>query len=289
MTLVDKYFSMGDLILPIVTLSFVMAVLYKPKRSDAGYKRFLYFHFFTFAVVSEVAVAIGALQIATNDDWVMALFLRIPCWWLAFWLGLRLRASAAKLPPQELSDFLCQTVLVKGTSAMGTMLFFSFETVSCFISQDSLSNGQCSNTSYAAMFLSLYLAILTILSILSKSVPKSVQRETAVELASIASLKGLKWWQHLQGGFMTTTAIASLYLLSFLGVEGDENSTVWIVGMIGLLTITFASLIQLTILVRTRNEQQSNPTTVELPTKQRSSRGFSAGDVEENAFALTLI
>lgn len=35
-TLEDKYWLMASLILPIVGLSFVMAVVYKPKRTDVG-------------------------------------------------------------------------------------------------------------------------------------------------------------------------------------------------------------------------------------------------------------
>ena len=121
-TLKFEYLRICDIILPSVVLALVMAVSYKPKRTDASYKRFLHFHFFTFSFVSEFAVAAGDLQIA-SIDWVFAL-LRIPIWCLVFWLGLKLRESASKLPPQELSDFLCQTVLVKGTAAMGPMLFF---------------------------------------------------------------------------------------------------------------------------------------------------------------------
>ena len=135
----------------------------------------------------------------------------------------------------------------------------------------------------------MYLAMLTGLSIVSKSVPKSVQREMAWELSSIASLKGLKWWQQIQGGFTTITAIASLYLLSVLGVEGNENSMVFIIGAIGVMSIIFAFLVNATMLVRTRNEHQRNTTTVELPPTQRSARGFSASDVEENALALALV
>ena len=122
-TLEDKYESMGNLILPIVGLSWVMAVFYKPKRTDASYKRFLYFHFFTFAVVCEVSYAVSNFRLGFPFHGWFAIF-RIPIWCLTFWLGLKLRESAAKLPPQELSDFLCQTVLVKGTAAMGPMLFF---------------------------------------------------------------------------------------------------------------------------------------------------------------------
>ncbi|GMH98819.1 hypothetical protein TrST_g13130 [Triparma strigata] len=285
-TLEDKYWLMAHLILPIVLLSFVMAVMYKPKRTDACYERFLYFHFFTFAVVSDVGVAIGNFRSGLTSKGFLTIA-RINLWCLAFWLGLKLRASAAKLPPQELSNFLCQTVLVKGTTAMGTMLFFSFETVSCFISQNSLSNGQCKNTSYAAMFLSLYLVLLTMLSMVNKTVPKSVQIETAWELSSIASLKGLKWWQQIQGGLVTITAIVSLYLLSVLGVEGKEN-IVWIVGAIGLVSRGIACLVNATMLVRISKEHERNTTAVESP-KQRSARRFSANDIEENAIALALV
>ena len=61
------------------------------------------------------------------------------------------------------------------------MVFFGFEAVACYISQDSLDNGECWNTSFAAMFLSAYLAVFTMLTIVNKSVPRSVQRETVPE------------------------------------------------------------------------------------------------------------
>ena len=197
--------------------------------------------------------------------------------------------AASKLPPQGLSDFLCQTVLVKGTAAMSTMLFFSFETVSCFISQNSLDNGQCSNTSTAAMYLSVYLAIITTLSIANKAVSKNVQRESAWELSMIASLKGLKWWQPLQGGFVMVTALVSLYFLSILGVEGDKNSsTIFIVGGLGGASLVTALIIGMTMLVRNGNVPQDGKD-VELFNNQRSVRGFSAGDVEENTLALAMV
>ena len=287
-TMEDKFESMADVISPIAALSFVMAVMYKPRRRDAGYKRFLYFHFFPSAIVSEIGGAVGNFRTGQPFKGWFALF-RILLYCLAFWLGLKLRESAAKLPPQELSDFLCQSVLVKGTSAMGTMLFFSSETVSCFISQDSLDNGQCINTSLAAVFLSGYLTIFTTLSIFSKTVPKSIQRDTAWELSSIASLKGLKWWQQIQGGLMTVTAIVSLYLLSVLGVEGDKSILVSVVEAIGQLSILVAVCINATMLIRTRNEHQRNSASTDLPPTQRSARGFSASDIEENAIALTLV
>ncbi|GMH74943.1 hypothetical protein TL16_g06603 [Triparma laevis f. inornata] len=150
------------------------------------------------------------------------------CEYLVFRQALKLRESIAKLPPQELSEYLCQTVLVKGVAAIGTMVFFSFETAAYLISQDSLDNGKCANTSLAAVYLSAYLALIAML-IENKSAPKIVQRETALELSSIATLKGLNWWQQPQGRLVTITMLAALYLLSELGVEGEENTMIFIV------------------------------------------------------------
>mmetsp|Transcript_14217 Transcript_14217/g.26095 ORF Transcript_14217/g.26095 Transcript_14217/m.26095 type:complete len:169 (+) Transcript_14217:3-509(+) len=163
------------------------------------------------------------------------------------------------------------------------MLFFSFEAVSCFISQNSLGDGQCVNTSRAAMYLSGYLAVLTTSSIASNSVPKSVQRDTAWELSSIASLKGLTWWQRIQGGLVTITAIASLNLLSNLGVEGEENIIVLIVGGTGAVSMFFAIIIHFIVLVRTKNEHQRK-LNIEMVNNQRSVRGISSGDIQEGMF-----
>ena len=140
-----------------------------------------------------------------------------------------------------------------------------------------------SNTSNAAMFLSAYIAVLTSLSIVSKTVPKSVQSETAVELSSIASLKGIKWWQQIQGTLFTIAAMPTFYLLSVLGVEGEEDSMLMIVGAIGGVSIGFAALINMAMLVRTRNEHQRK-LNIEMVQNQRSVRGISSGDIQEGMF-----
>lgn len=144
-------------------------------------------------------------------------------------------------------------MLVKGVAAMGPMLFFSFETVSCFISQDYLDNGQCANTSRAAMCLSIYLVILTIMSFFNKSASKSVQRQIVWEKSAMATLK-LKGWQRLQEGLMTISAVASVFLLSALGVEGDENLTVFRIGVLRAVSLSFAALIGAFMLIRIKKE-----------------------------------
>jgi len=287
-TLEEKYWLLGYVILANAGLSFVMTMFYKPKRTDTGYKLFLYFHFFSFAIVGETGNAVGCFRMGLIYNGLLVL-LRIPLWCLAFWLGLKLRSSAGKLPPQELSDFLCQTVLVKGTAAIGPMLFFSFEAVSCFIGEGTFSNGQCNNTSNAAMCLSTILAVLTGLSITNKSVPKSVRRGTAWELSAIASLKGLKWWQQLQGGLMTITMVSSLYLLSVLGIKGDERDAVWIVGGVGMTAVVLTAIIGTFLLVRTQRDLQHNNALEAKLEEQRSKRAFSASDVDEGAVIFAVV
>lgn len=84
--------------------------------------------------------------------------------------------------------------IVKGSAAIGPMLFFAFEVISCFIDHNLIDNRQCRNTNSAALYLSAYLGFLTAISLAYKTVPMSVQRVMAWELSSIATLE-LKWWQ----------------------------------------------------------------------------------------------
>ena len=86
---------------------------------------------------------------------------------------------------------------------------------------------------------------------------------------------------------MTITAIASLYLLSVLGVEGDENSMVRIIGVMGVSSIGITGAINITMLIRTRNEQSKKGD--EEINKQRSVRGLSSTELEEEMFMGALI
>ena len=95
-TLKNKYWIMAYIIYPIVSLSFVMAMVLKPKRRDPAYMRFLYFHFVTFALVSEISGAVGNFRSGSTFGGLFNLF-RCFLYCVAFCLGLRLRESAAKV------------------------------------------------------------------------------------------------------------------------------------------------------------------------------------------------
>ncbi|GMI04285.1 hypothetical protein TrLO_g11518 [Triparma laevis f. longispina] len=164
------------------------------------------------------------------------------------------------------------------------MLFFSSETIACLISQNSWDNGQCTNTAVAALYLSIFLLVITMMSISSKTVPKSVQKAVAWEMPRIASLN-LKRWQQMQGGFVLISAISSLFLLSALGVETSENTVIWLIGVTGLVCVFFAAIVLGVMLIRTNAEHQRvlNVETPQ-PVKVRPVKAFSSGEMQEGMF-----
>ena len=88
---------------------------------------------------------------------------------------------------------------------------------------------------------------------------------------------------------MTITAIASMYLLSVLGVEGNNNSMVFIVGLMGLVSLLLAGIVNWAMLVQISNERQQCTASTELPSTRRSVRAISSGKVEKEMFATALI
>ena len=91
---------MGNNILtPIAFVLFLMAGFMKPKRTDVGYKRFLYLHFVTFLLLGETALMVSHLRAGTgagNFGAGFAIF-RFAYWCLLFWLNMKFRESAAKV------------------------------------------------------------------------------------------------------------------------------------------------------------------------------------------------
>ena len=105
-----------------------------------------------------VAFAVGTSRLG-NTTWMRAPPLSV-LYIAVYALIIKTRRKAAQLSPAELSKFLCNTVLLGGVGAMAPMIFFTFESLSCIVS-NGLENDQCNNATVAAMFLSIYLVIIT--------------------------------------------------------------------------------------------------------------------------------
>ena len=161
---------------------------------------------------------------------------------------MKFRHSASSLlKPEALSEFLSNDVFKNGVFALGPCLFFTFETVACLIDQDNIEDSQCANTSMASFNLSGILSMLLVMSMIEKALPVRYRESTAWELSHVATLQ-LKWRQGIEGIFLLLSSISSLYLLSSLGVEGEQSSILTITGIIGILSALFALVIHVNVL-----------------------------------------
>jgi hypothetical protein len=109
-------------------------------------------------------------------------------------------------------------------------------------------------------------------------------------MSAVASLN-LPWWQQLMGGLFVVMGLISLYLLSALGVEGDQNEMITIVGATGSFIAVIATIIGMLTLSRTHYEHhQSGGSLGGLPEEQ-TSRGtaFSIGKMSEDMGGLGFI
>ncbi|GMI14762.1 hypothetical protein TrLO_g4328 [Triparma laevis f. longispina] len=254
-TLEKKYWLIAYLVLPFTTISYILGFFMKPQRVDNKYRYFLKAHFLSFVLLSETAAALGDFRLGKTLSGCFAIG-RCIMYGLFFRIGLRLRKAASQLPPEQLSRFLTKTVLLNGTACLGPIVFFSFETISCFIGQGSIDNGNCTNTSRAVLYLSSYLLIMTAMSIGSNSIALSAQRYSSWTYEEVATLK-VRWWQKVQGGLLLSTALCSLYLLTALGVEGDENSLISLLGIVGGTTISAVVLMNILIWTQTHRRYLS--------------------------------
>ena len=177
--------------------------------------------------------------------------LLVPILLVVFKLGLSIRDIVAQKSAENLSQFLCNSILAKGTAVICSLTFFTFETVSCIASQDNFEGKMCVNSSMASLCLSIYLVILATLSIARSAMKKEVQDLTSVTFDDIATLKNLAWWQKLQGWLMIITTLCAMIMLSFVGVEGEPDPTVDLIGLLGVVPIGIAALIGMGMIAKT--------------------------------------
>lgn len=117
-TLEKRYILMDGIITPIAATSFVLNIFTKPKRTDRKYMNFIW-GLFWFAILScEGGTTIAMFRKGRVLLGIFSLC-RAGMEYYAFRKIMYLRKEVAKLSPVELSKFLCEAILVKGTAAMG--------------------------------------------------------------------------------------------------------------------------------------------------------------------------
>ncbi|GMH74085.1 hypothetical protein TrLO_g9762 [Triparma laevis f. longispina] len=141
------------------------------------------------------------------------------------------------------------------------------------------------------------------MSIGQKTTSRRVQSITAWTAAGVATLK-LKWWQLIQGGLISVTAAASLFILSFLGVETSRytswedyvdhqatNKRAYAIGWVGAATVGLACIIQAVMIYREntkyhaeqqlRDANEDDNSNLNREQSSRSGRALSAGEMQD--------
>ena len=93
------------------------------------------------------------------------------------------------------------------------------------------------------MYLSVFVVIITCVSITSKTVSRK-ERGEGLTYANLAILR-LEKRQKIQGALGVVTTMASIYLFSVLGVQGDPNIYIGWVGAVGALALFIGALIEM--------------------------------------------
>ena len=187
--------QVGYIMLPISLTCVSMGSGLRPKDEGAGLK-ILHVHFYILCIGSSIACAVGHFRsLKFSKGW--AALAKIPFWIMIYQQALKLRRKAAQRTLAELSDFICHTLLLGGVGAMVPMIFFLFEAVSCMASGDGVADTQCENSTYAAMFLSVYAVVVFIVTVASNTVPREFRGE-GVTFANLAIFR-LKIKEKVQG------------------------------------------------------------------------------------------
>ena len=281
----------GNFIFPFVFLSYVMGIFSKPLREDRFYKRFLLCHFLQLSVLGEIFGFVGSVRLHSASSAVICA-LRSLVEIFVFRLTLRVRHIIAQLPREDLSKLLVQQLLVGGASSLATMMFLSFEVVSCL--SETSDDGQCGNSANCALWLSGYLVCVSLLSLAKKIVSRQVRNEIALSKERFAAFDLTKK-EIAELLCLFVGCACTLILLSALVINGESSAVGSSVGMIGFLALGFALIIEVRSILRTydAHEIRASANDVELSgdlrgdlvknlSGVRSSRRFSCSEFAEN-------
>ena len=239
-------FKTSTMLLPIACLSVVVGVFLRPKDNGIGAKA-LHLQFFLFGVLSELSKAYENLVMNLIVASLFAL-VRATFWCGVYRIGLRLRKKAAMRKPEELSAFLCETVLVGGGGMItwGMLVYFNIVTITClniygFQQELDPEKRVCDNTAYASSSLSVYLIVVCTVNLVSRAISSGDRMGRTFE--NLATLE-LRRREKFQVILLMITLLVSLFLFSNLGVHGESSELVKTASAVGGIAIALTAVIE---------------------------------------------
>ena len=223
----------GQLAVPLVGTVFIASFVMKPRRKDRRYLNFLNAHFFQFAVVSWIPIIIAEVRIGEKFT-AIAVGLIIVTFMCIFPIAKMLRTRViGQADDKQLSNFLVNGVLVRGSAVLTTELFLLFEAVACLLEEEDKT--MCRNTIEVASFASI-LAILMAIFILSKwIVPREVKQRMDLTKERLARFSLTKV-ETFQCGLLGLIGMCAINLLSSLGLAVPYTYTTLYTGIAAIIS-----------------------------------------------------
>ena len=276
--------KIGTMILPISLACTFIAIFLRPNDIGIGIKA-LKLQFLLFAIGDAGASAVAFFREEGYRRLFFAIFRIVFGYPIFYALSLRLRRKSAQLPPVALSKFLCQNVLLGGAKAVASIVFVSFETLSCD-ARHGLMSDKCQNTMWAGVCLSVYLLAITSVSIGRRAVSME-ERDAGLTYEKLTIMR-LNKREKVQGALLVAVILAAMYLFSVLGAEGDPNIIILVVGVVGGLALMLAVIMELTALVFKWSRGDKQPAEALVATSSLDGR-LSLGDMSDEMSIAGLI
>ena len=112
-----------------------------------------------------------------------------------------------------------------------------------------------------------------------KTIPRKEEgSQEGLTYKNLATLK-LKQQEKIQGALGVVTILASFYIFSVLGVQGEPNITIWYVGAAGLATLTISFLLEITALV-VKQQAEDKTNDIQASSFRESEKRISLSGLE---------
>jgi hypothetical protein len=187
---------------------------------------------------------------------------------------------ASKLPDEELSFFLMETVLKGGMYSLGPLTYLAFAPIKCVLASDitDAEYAECEGTATCHLYLSSYCIFTLILTLATQASCREVRQIHGVNPERLAALN-LKKTQGVQASCLVVTGVCALYLLTNIdSINQTNNYALSCVGITGLACIAVVTVWRVTVYIWTNNavlESKKNSSSFE---SVEASRGDSSSE-----------
>ena len=199
------WITISATILPLVGVCYLGSFFSDPSSQDKRTITILTLHFLSFSIVGQGSWFIYEIKKGEMGG-AMTHVARALLEVFFFRVGLKIRRGIGQLPPNQLHDFLVNTLFKGGITTTASVLFITFRGTKCVFERNL---EECTNTALCSSFISLFIILNWWLQLVRCSVPKELRREIVLSIERLV---------HMDVNFMQLIQLASLAVCGACGI-----------------------------------------------------------------------